>query len=243
MNDTNTIVECQGLSKIYGKTIILPKIDLKIKQGSFVSLLGPSGCGKTTLLRLIAGLEEPSDGKIFLKGECVAGQNKFVPPEKRHIGMVFQSYAIWPHMTVFENIAYPLRIQKFSKQAISEKVQTILNTLKMTKLGGRMPDELSGGQQQRVALGRALVMDPVTLLLDEPLSNLDAKLRVEMRQEMKGMQHKYNTTIIYVTHDQDEAFDLSDRIVLMNQGNIEQDGTPAQIRANPASEFVREFLR
>ena len=207
-----------------------------------IIIMGVSGCGKTTMLRLIAGLEEPTSGEIYLAGKLVADGKRFVPPEKRHLGMVFQSYAIWPHMNVFENIAYPLQIAKKSRDEIEKKVMDVLAVLKMEKLPKRMPSELSGGQQQRVALGRALVMDPVMLLLDEPLSNLDAKLRVEMRREMKELQKRFQTTIVYVTHDQDEAFDMSDRIVLLNHGHIEQQGKPEDFRKNPASDFVREFL-
>ncbi len=239
---SNIILECRGLNKVFNKTTILPGLSFNVPEGVFLSLLGPSGCGKTTLLRLIAGLEEPTSGEILLRGQSVASDKLFVPPEKRHLGMVFQSYAIWPHMSVYENIAYPLKIAKVAKNEIETRVMSILNVLKMEQLGKRMPNELSGGQQQRVALGRALVSDPLMLLLDEPLSNLDAKLRVDMRQEMKELQKKFNTTIIYVTHDQEEAFDLSDRIILMNQGRIEQDGSPSSIKANPASQFVKDFL-
>ncbi len=237
-----SILNIKNIQKSYNNTVILKGISIDVTRGQFISLLGPSGCGKTTLLRLIAGLEEPDSGEIMVDGRVMASDKIFVPPEKRGLGMVFQSYAIWPHMNVYENIAFPLRIKKFDEKTIKEKVGRILDTLKMAPLGERKPNELSGGQQQRVALGRALVMDPVMLLLDEPLSNLDAKLRVEMRQEMKGLQKRYNTSIIYVTHDQDEAFDLSDNIVMMNKGDIEQQGTPQEIRQNPKTEFVREFI-
>lgn len=236
------ILKFQNIQKAYGKNIILPDLSFSVKQGEFVSLLGPSGCGKTTTLRLIAGLEEPSLGEIQIENKIMVDAKHFVPPEKRNLGMVFQSYAIWPHLDVFENIAYPLRIRKTAKHEIYDKVMGILIALHMEGLGNRKPTELSGGQQQRVALGRALIMDPVILLLDEPLSNLDAKLRLQMRAEMKGMQKRYNTTIIYVTHDQDEAFDLSDRIFIMNQGVFEQKGSPEDIRKNPATNFVKDFL-
>lgn len=237
-----SILEFDRVHKWYGATVILPEVSFVVRQQEFVSLLGPSGCGKTTMLRLIAGLEEPNTGTITLAGRPVAGPKVFVPPEKRNLGMVFQSYAVWPHMTVFDNIAYPLRIKKIASSKITKQVGDVLATLKMDKLAKRMPSELSGGQQQRVALGRALVMDPVILLLDEPLSNLDAKLRVEMRKEMKGLQARFRTSIVYVTHDQEEAFELSDRILVINHGTIEQDGTPAEIRKNPKTEFVREFV-
>lgn len=236
------IMEFRDVEKIYGNTMILPQINMCVSKGEFVSLLGPSGCGKTTTLRLIAGLEEPTRGEIRINDQPVANNRHFVPPEKRNLGMVFQSYAIWPHMCVFDNIAYPLRIRKLSKAQIEERVARVVTSLHLTGLEKRHPHELSGGQQQRVALGRALVMEPLMLLLDEPLSNLDAKLRVGMRQEIKQIQKDYNTTVIYVTHDQDEAMTMSDRVVLMNKGGIEQQGTPAEIRNKPATKFVREFL-
>lgn len=236
------ILEFKNVSKAYGNVTILPAMDLKVTKGEFVSLLGPSGCGKTTTLRLIAGLEEPTSGEIILDGKNVADAKRFVPPEKRNLGMVFQSYAVWPHMTVFENVSYPLRVRKLAKPEIQNRVVRILKALHLDGLEKRRPHELSGGQQQRVALGRALVMEPVMLLLDEPLSNLDAKLRLGMRKEMKQIQTDFHTTIIYVTHDQDEAMAMSDRVVLMNKGRIEQHGTPSEIKSRPATEFVREFL-
>lgn len=236
------LLQLKSVTKSYGSVQVLHPLDLTVMRGEFVSLLGPSGCGKTTTLRLVAGLEEPSSGEIILDGRVVAGPVGFVPPEKRNLGMVFQSYAIWPHMTVFDNVAYPLKIRRVEKKKRQQRVETILGALKLDKLGARFPHELSGGQQQRVALGRALVMEPVMLLLDEPLSNLDAKLRVGMRAEIKNLQREFHTTVIYVTHDQDEAFAMSDRIVLMNAGRVEQNGTPQEFRTQPASEFVREFL-
>lgn len=236
------ILKFENVNKCYGSTEILPNLSFDIHKGEFISLLGPSGCGKTTTLRLIAGLEEPTGGEISIADKVVANNKEFVAPEKRNLGMVFQSYAIWPHLNVFENIAYPLRIRKTPDNTVKEKVLEILDSLQMQGLDKRQPSELSGGQQQRVALGRALIMDPIMLLLDEPLSNLDAKLRLGMREEMKGMQKKYNTTIIYVTHDQDEAFDLSDRIFILNKGKIEQSGSPEEIRANPKTEFVKDFI-
>jgi iron(III) transport system ATP-binding protein len=219
--------------------------NLVINDGEFVSFLGPSGCGKTTTLRMIAGLEKNTHGKIFLGEDLVSDpENKFfLPPEKRHVGMVFQSYAVWPHMNVFDNVAYPLKIQKFSKNEIEKKVLKILEVVEMTGLEKRMPNQLSGGQQQRVALARGLVMEPKVLLLDEPLSNLDAKLREKMRKDIRDIQKKLKLTVVYVTHDQVEANTMSDRVVIMKSGKILQVGTPAEIKAKPANDFVREFIQ
>lgn len=236
------ILEFKQVRKVYGVTEILPEMNLCIGKGQFVSLLGPSGCGKTTTLRLIAGLEEPTSGQIDLEGRLVAGSKQFVPPEKRNLGMVFQSYAIWPHMSVFENVAYPLRIRKLGMDQINQRVERVVRALNLVGLEKRHPHELSGGQQQRVALGRALVMEPVMLLLDEPLSNLDAKLRVGMRQEIKQIQKDYNTTVVYVTHDQEEAMTMSDWVIVINKGRIEQQGKPEEIKNHPATPFVRDFL-
>lgn len=237
-----SILEFKNVSKVYGAVTVLPEMSFSAAKGEFVSLLGPSGCGKTTTLRLIAGLEEPSSGEIDLDGRPVAKGKLFVPPEKRNLGMVFQSYAIWPHMNVCENISYPLRIRKLPRAHIDAIIDKVVKALHLEGLAERYPHELSGGQQQRVALGRALVMEPIMLLLDEPLSNLDAKLRIGMRKEMKDIQRAFQTTIIYVTHDQDEALSLSDRIILMNKGVIEQQGTPQELKTKPATDFVREFL-
>lgn len=236
------ILEFKNVNKIYGAVTVLPETNFSVEKGEFVSLLGPSGCGKTTTLRLIAGLEEPTSGEIDLDGRPVAKGRLFVAPEKRNLGMVFQSYAIWPHMTVCENISYPLRIRKKPRAEIDRIIDKVVKALHLEGLANRYPHELSGGQQQRVALGRALVMEPLMLLLDEPLSNLDAKLRIGMRKEMKDIQRDFQTTIIYVTHDQDEAMSMSDRIILLNKGRIEQQGTPAELKDHPANEFVREFL-
>lgn len=238
----NPILKFHHIKKTYGKTTVIPDLNFTVQQGEFISLLGPSGCGKTTTLRLIAGLEEPSAGEIHINNQIVASQKHFIPAEKRNLGMVFQSYAIWPHMNVYENISYPLKIRKLSSQDIQNKLSKILEALHLTGLEKRHPHELSGGQQQRVALGRALVMEPLILLLDEPLSNLDAKLRIGMRKEIKDIQNNYKTTVIYVTHDQDEALDLSDRIILMNHGKIEQEGQPGDLKNHPKTDFVREFL-
>ncbi|MBI4041763.1 MAG: ABC transporter ATP-binding protein [Deltaproteobacteria bacterium] len=210
----------------------------------FVSLLGPSGCGKTTTLRLIAGLCEPSGGKMLIGDQVVFDLNQkiYTPPEKRNMGMVFQSYALWPHMTVFQNVAYPLKIQKHSKQHIQETVQTFLALVHLSGLEHRYPHELSGGQQQRVALARALIRKPEVLLLDEPLSNLDAKLRKAMCRELRDLQQRLKITTVYVTHDQQEALWMSDKVVLMNQGRIDQLGTPQELAHQPKSEFAKDFL-
>ena len=205
-------------------------------------MLGPSGCGKTTMLRLIAGFDRPTSGEIWIGGTPVSTEEEFVPPEKRGLGMVFQSYAVWPHMNVFKNVAYPLKLRKVPKDEIREKVQQMLAVVNMEELEERMPDELSGGQQQRVALARALIAEPEVLLLDEPLSNLDAKLRESMRREIKELQKRLGISIIYVTHDQSEALTMSDRVVVLNDGVIQQSGTPKEIFNSPANSFVDEFV-
>lgn len=233
------------IGKSYGNVRVIKDFDLKIKDGDFVSFLGPSGCGKTTTLRMVAGLETNTEGKLFI-GEMLVNdpQNKFImAPEKRQVGMVFQSYAVWPHMNVFENVAYPLRVAKIARSEIDARVQTILKTVELDGLEMRMPSQLSGGQQQRVALARGLVAKPKVLLLDEPLSNLDAKLREKMRVDIRQIQQQFKITCIYVTHDQVEAFTMSDQIVLMNKGDIVQAGAPTEIRNSPKNEFVAEFIR
>ena len=238
-------VTFEHIGKSYGDVRVIKDFDLKIKDGDFVSFLGPSGCGKTTTLRMVAGLETNTEGKLFIGSELVNDpQNKFImAPEKRQVGMVFQSYAVWPHMNVFDNVAYPLRVAKVAKSEIADRVQTILKTVELNGLEERMPSQLSGGQQQRVALARGLVAKPKVLLLDEPLSNLDAKLREKMRVDIRQIQQQFKITCIYVTHDQIEAFTMSDQIVLMNKGDIVQAGAPADIRNNPKNEFVAEFIR
>lgn len=238
-------VTFEHIGKSYGDVRVIKDFDLKIKDGDFVSFLGPSGCGKTTTLRMVAGLETNTEGKLFI-GEMLVNdpQNKFImAPEKRQVGMVFQSYAVWPHMNVFENVAYPLRVAKIAKSEIADRVQTILKTVELNGLEERMPSQLSGGQQQRVALARGLVAKPKVLLLDEPLSNLDAKLREKMRVDIRQIQQQFKITCIYVTHDQIEAFTMSDQIVLMNKGDIVQAGAPTEIRNNPKNEFVADFIR
>lgn len=230
------------VSKRFGEKTILAPLDLTVKEGSFVALLGPSGCGKTTLLRMIAGLETPSAGEIDLGGKKLYSNSVNIPPEKRGFGMVFQSYAVWPHMTVFENVAFPLRIQKESKDKTKERVMESLSLLHLESYRDRFPHQLSGGQQQRVAVARGLAMRPPVLLLDEPLSNLDAKLRAEMRREIRDLHRKLGITILYVTHDQKEAFEMSTEMVILNEGKIAQRGTPEEVKKSPAPGFVTEFL-
>jgi iron(III) transport system ATP-binding protein len=224
----------------------LDSVSLEVKEGQFFTLLGPSGCGKTTMLRCIAGLETPDAGRILINGQAVvdAARRQFVPPNRRKIGMVFQSYAIWPHMNVFENVAFPLRVspQKISEDEIRRKVRDALATIRMSDYESRQATRLSGGQQQRLAMARALVMNPRLLLLDEPLSNLDALLREAMRLELARLQKEHGITTNYVTHDQSEALALSDQIALMNHGRIVQTGTPQEIYRNPATAFVADFI-
>jgi len=221
-----------------GEVIAVDAVSLNIQKGEFITLLGPSGCGKTTTLRLIAGFEMPSTGRIVLDGREITNQ----PPNNRDMAMVFQSYALFPHMTVFDNVAYGLTIRKLPRKQIEEKVNATLDMIGLSKLGTRRPNQLSGGQQQRVALARALVMEPRVLLFDEPLSNLDAKLRVQMRGEIHRLQRRLNITSVYVTHDQVEAMAMSDRIVVMNAGRIEQIGSPGEIYRRPISRFVADFI-
>ena len=221
-----------------GEVVAVQDVNLEIQKGELVTLLGPSGCGKTTTLRMIAGFEFPSSGRIVLDGEEINS----LPPHKRDMSMVFQSYALFPHLTVFENVAYGLNVQRLSKKTIAERVGRVLDLVHLQGYGDRAPGQLSGGQQQRVALARALVMEPKVLLMDEPLSNLDAKLREEMRTEIRRIQRALNITSVYVTHDQIEAMTLSDRIVVMNEGLIEQVGTPMEIYRFPNSRFVANFI-
>ena len=235
-------VTITGVTKSFGDVQVLQEFNQKFEDGEFITLLGPSGCGKTTMLRLIAGFEKPSSGEVYIGDRIVSGKDSFVSPEKREIGMVFQSYAVWPHMNVYNNIAYPLKIKKASKSEIEEKVNKALKIVHLEQYKDRFPSELSGGQQQRVALGRALVAQPEILLLDEPLSNLDAKLREEMRYEIKEITKKLKITVIYVTHDQIEAMTMSDRIVLINKGEIQQIGTPQEIYSRPNNIFVANFV-
>ncbi len=235
-------VELKGLGKRYGGAVAVDNVSLRIEHGQLVCLLGPSGCGKTTTLRLIAGFIEPSAGEIVVGDKVLSSPQRTVPPEGRNMSMIFQSYALWPHMTVAENVAYGLRIRKMDKATIDAKLKAILSTTRLESLAGRYPGELSGGQQQRVSLARALVVEPETLLLDEPLSNLDANLREEMRFEIRRLHDRYRYTTVYVTHDQSEAMTTSDRIAVMNLGRIEQLGTPQEIYDAPRSAFVARFI-
>lgn len=237
-------VEFKNVSKEYSGNKILHSLSFKINDGEFVSFLGPSGCGKTTSLRMIAGLEKNSSGEISIGDEIISdpAKNLFVPTKDRKLGMVFQSYAIWPHMNLFENVAFPLRIQKMAEGDIKEKVNEVLNLVELDGLSDRMPNTLSGGQQQRVALARGLVARPKVLLLDEPLSNLDAKLREKMRRDIRKIQQHFKITCVYVTHDQVEAFSMSDKILVMQKGHLVQFGTPIQIKENPANDFVSDFI-
>ena len=235
-------VTIRHVTKRFGENTVLKDFDAVFGDGEFVTLLGPSGCGKTTMLRMIAGFEKPSSGELYIDEQLVSGGKTFVPPEKRGVGMVFQSYAVWPHMNVFENVAYPLRIQKQSKESIRNAVERVLEIVHLTPYADRLPSQLSGGQQQRVALARALVAEPKLLLLDEPLSNLDAKLRETMRFEIKEIQKRTGITVVYVTHDQTEAMAMSDRIFLINRGAVQQEDTPQEIYNHPANPFVADFL-
>ncbi len=235
-------VTIQNVTKAFGNNVVLRNFTETFADGEFITLLGPSGCGKTTMLRIIAGFEKPTEGTVSINDEVVSGDHVFLPPEKRNIGMVFQSYAVWPHMNVFDNVAYPLKIKKQPKDKIRENVDRVLSIVHLSQYAERLPSQLSGGQQQRVALARALVAEPELLLLDEPLSNLDAKLRESMRFEIKEIQTSLGITVVYVTHDQTEAMAMSDRIILFNQGVIQQTGTPAEIYNHPANPFVADFL-
>ena len=235
-------VELKGLTKHYGPLAVVDDVSLVIEHGSLVCLLGPSGCGKTTTLRLIAGFVEPSAGEIRVGGNVVSSPSRSLPPERRNMSMIFQSYALWPHMTVAENVIYGLKLRKIDAPTIRRKLDAILATTRLAPLAGRYPGELSGGQQQRVALARALIVEPETLLLDEPLSNLDANLREEMRFEVRRLHDEYRYTTVYVTHDQSEAMTTADVIAVMNAGKIEQAGAPEEIYEHPRSEFVARFI-
>ncbi|HWP57403.1 MAG TPA: ABC transporter ATP-binding protein [Candidatus Acidoferrales bacterium] len=234
----------RNLTKSFGPVVAVNDLNLDIEEGEFFTLLGASGCGKTTTLRAIGGLEKPDEGEIYLGERCLVSRSKgiFVNPEKREMGMVFQSYALWPHMTVFENVAYPLKLRWEKKPVIREKVGAALELVGLRGLEDRPAPALSGGQQQRVALARALVFSPRVLLLDEPLSNLDARLRDEMRQELKALQRRVGITMVFVTHDQIEALSLSDRIAIMQGGRLLQVGTPEEVYHRPTSAVVRDFL-
>lgn len=235
---TNNVVELSGVYKSINDQDILHDINLEVHEGEFLTLLGPSGCGKTTLLRLISGFEEPSKGQICIDGKAVVG----LPPHQRHVHTVFQSYALFPHMTVFENVAFGLRCQKVALPEIKRRVSELLRMVKLEKYAERKPSQLSGGQQQRVAIARAAVNRPRVLLLDEPLSSLDYRLRKTMQIELKQLQRTMGITFIFVTHDQEEALSMSDRVVVMQEGNIEQVGTPRQVYEEPRNLKVATFI-
>jgi putative spermidine/putrescine transport system ATP-binding protein len=231
-------LELTNISKIFGQTPAVQDFNLQVEKGEFVSFLGPSGCGKTTTLRMIAGFELPTTGTVIINGNDVT----FKPPQKRNTGMVFQAYALFPNMNVAENIGFGLKIARKPKDEIKKRVEEVLAIIKMGEYGNRYPYQLSGGQQQRVALARALAIQPQVLLLDEPLSALDAKIRVSLRQEIRAIQQKLGITTVYVTHDQEEALSLSDRVVVMNNAKIEQVGTPFEIYNFPKTEFTAQFV-
>ena len=237
-----SVITINHVTKSFGDVTVLKEFTEEFQDGEFITFLGPSGCGKTTMLRIIAGFEKPTTGEIRIDGKVVSSKDVFVPPEKRGIGMVFQSYAVWPHMNVFDNVAYPLKIQKVPKAEIKEKVEEILEIVHLSQYANRMPSQLSGGQQQRVALGRALIGQPKLLLLDEPLSNLDAKLRESMRFEIKEIQRKLKITVVYVTHDQVEAMSMADDIVLMKDGYIVQQSNPRELYNNPNCIYAAQFI-
>ena len=237
-------IELRGITKRYKDIYAVRSLDLNIEKGAFVSLLGPSGCGKTTTLRMLVGFVEPSDGEIYINDKPVFSRKRSIniPPEERHIGMVFQSYAVWPHMTVFNNVAYPLKLRRMNRGEIAERVRSAIAMVNLSGYEKRYPNELSGGQQQRVSIARALVMEPSLLLLDEPLSSLDAKLREKMCHEINAIWRRTGITIVYVTHDQKEAMALSDSIILMDRGSISQRGSPSDIYKTPANRFSADFI-
>ncbi|MGF1631032.1 MAG: ABC transporter ATP-binding protein [Kiloniellaceae bacterium] len=238
MNDRQPVVELRAVAKQYGNFTAVQPMDLSVEAGAFVTLLGPSGCGKTTTLRMVAGLAQPSAGDILIKGARVND----VPIHKRNLGIVFQNYALFPHKTVFDNVAFGLRYRKVAKAEITRRVGRALDLVQLPQMADRFPNQLSGGQQQRIALARAIVVEPDVLLLDEPLSALDANLREEMRVELKKIQHQLGITTLFVTHDQSEALAMSDKIIVMNQGRIEQQGSPEEVYTRPRSLFVARFL-
>ena len=235
-------LKLRGISKAYGNNLVVDKLNLTLRAGEFVSLLGPSGCGKTTTLRMIAGFVVPTAGTIELDGRQLSSQYESLPPEKRRMSMIFQSYALWPNMTVEQNVAFGLKMRKVPKDEARKRVAEILDIVHLTPLAKRYPNELSGGQQQRVSLARALVVKPEVMLLDEPLSNLDANLREEMRTEIRKLHNEFGITSIYVTHDQAEAMTTSDRIAIMSEGRIEQIDDPLTLYNRPKTRYVAEFI-
>jgi iron(III) transport system ATP-binding protein len=236
------VVELSSLVKRYGAAAAVDGLSATIAHGSLICLLGPSGCGKTTTLRLIAGFADPDEGTIKVGDRIVSEPGRSVPPERRNMSMIFQSYALWPHMTIAENVGYGLRIRKVARAERERRVAAMLEVTRLAELAPRYPHELSGGQQQRAALARALVVEPETLLLDEPLSNLDANLREEMRFEIRRLHDEFKYTTVYVTHDQAEAMTTADTIMVMNKGRAEQVGSPSDIYQRPSSEFVARFI-
>ena len=231
-------VELKGVVKRFGTLVAVERMNLKIEEGSFVTLLGPSGCGKTTILRMIAGLETPTEGEIYIEGKLVND----IPIHKRNLGMIFQNYALFPHKTIFDNVGFGLKYKSFPKDEIKKKVQQALEMVRLPGVEKRMPSQLSGGQQQRIALARAIVMEPVVLLMDEPLSALDENLREEMRREIDNLQHALGITTIFVTHDQREALSMSDKIVVMKDGVMQQEGDSEEVYNYPVNHFVADFL-
>ena len=237
-------VKLEDLVKRFGETVALDGVDLEVEKGELLGIVSPSGCGKTTILRSIAGLEMPDKGTIYVDDKLVFSKERavFVPPHLRGVGMVFQNYALWPHLNVFQNIAYPLKAKHVKRNEVRREVEDVLSLVHLEWAGNRFPHELSAGESQRVALARALVMDPRVLLLDEPLSGLDAKLREEMKFEIKRIQSETGGTIIYVTHDQSEAMSIADRVAVMNDGKLIQVGTSREIYERPETEFVASFI-
>ena len=235
-------LELAGLTKRFGTHTAVDSLNLTVESGTLVSLLGPSGCGKTTTLRLVSGFAVPDGGTIQVAGRTVSSAGRVVPPEKREMSMIFQSYALWPHLTVAENVAYGLKLRRMGRAEVEQRVRAMLETMQLLPYESRYPAELSGGQQQRVGLARALAVEPKIVLLDEPLSNLDANLREDMRHEIRRLHDRFHYTTIYVTHDQAEAMTTSDLIAVMRDGRIEQSGTPEDIYERPETEFVARFI-
>ncbi len=235
-------ISLQTVTKRFGGTAAVDRVDLEIRDGDFVTLLGPSGCGKTTTLRLLAGFLVPDEGRILVDGDLYSSPERCLPPERRQMGMVFQSYAVWPHRTVFENVAFGLVVRKRPRAEIRERVAAMLTLVGLEGLDDRYAAQLSGGQQQRVALARSLIVEPRILLLDEPLSNLDAKLRERMRVELKQLQRRTGITFVYVTHDQAEAMALSDRVAVFHRGRVHQYATPREVYERPADKVVADFM-
>ncbi len=231
-------VQLKGVVKRFGKVVAVEKMDLDIEEGTLVTLLGPSGCGKTTILRMIAGLETPTEGEIYIRGRRVND----IPIHKRNLGMIFQNYALFPHKTIFENVAFGLKYRNVPKSQIKEKVKWALEMVRLPGVENRMPSQLSGGQQQRIAMARAIVIEPVVLLMDEPLSALDENLREEMRREVDNLQRELGITTVFVTHDQREALSMSDKIVVMKDGRKQQEGAPEDVYNYPYNQFVADFL-